>query len=121
MPPSDSLSLRLSRITVLTGVSYNATPCQVLFFHTPACTQRRAPFRSHGNKCHTNQGSLVINFRSGISIRPMHLFGHNFDHDYYFELLVKRSGPPNQFLGVYCTPSSVPSWPACEPNFTTCS
>ena len=31
----------------------------------------------------------------------MHLFGHNFDHDYYFELLsVKRSGMPNQFLGV---------------------
>ena len=31
----------------------------------------------------------------------MHLFGHNFDHDYYFELLsVKRSGTPNQFLGV---------------------
>ena len=20
-------------------------------------------------------------------MRPMHLFGHNFDHDYYFELL----------------------------------
>ena len=26
-------------------------------------------------------------FRSAISIRPMHLFGHNCDHDYYFELL----------------------------------
>src|SRR5215471_3693218 len=39
------------------------------------------------NQCHTNQGSLAISFRSDISIRPMHLFGHNRDHDYYFELL----------------------------------
>jgi hypothetical protein len=30
----------------------------------------------------------------------MHLFGHNRDHDYYFELPVKGSGIPNQFLGV---------------------
>ena len=26
-------------------------------------------------------------FRSGRSVRPMHLFGLNCDHDYYFELL----------------------------------
>jgi hypothetical protein len=26
-------------------------------------------------------------YRSRISIRPMHLFGHNRDHDYYFRLL----------------------------------
>src|SRR5208282_2376416 len=24
--------------------------------------------------------------RSGNSVRPIHLFGHTFDHDYYFEL-----------------------------------
>jgi hypothetical protein len=30
----------------------------------------------------------------------MHLFGHNRDHDYYFELPVKGSGIPNQLLGV---------------------
>jgi hypothetical protein len=31
----------------------------------------------------------------------MHLFGHNLDHDYYFELLrVRRSGLPNQLLDV---------------------
>jgi hypothetical protein len=31
----------------------------------------------------------------------MHLFGRNCDHDYYFELLVmRRSGTPNQLLGV---------------------
>ncbi len=32
-------------------------------------------------------GSLVIVFRSGLRVRPMHLFGRNPDHDYYFELL----------------------------------
>jgi hypothetical protein len=37
--------------------------------------------------CQTNQGSLVIRFRSE-SIRPMHLFGRNRDHDYYFKLLL---------------------------------
>jgi len=30
----------------------------------------------------------------------MHLFGHNRDHDYYFELPVKGSGMPNQLLGI---------------------
>jgi hypothetical protein len=31
-------------------------------------------------------GSLVIVFQVRNSVRPMHLFGHNRDHDYYFEL-----------------------------------
>ncbi len=31
-------------------------------------------------------GSLVIVFQVRNSVRPMHLFGRNFDHDYYFEL-----------------------------------
>src|ERR1700675_2581115 len=30
--------------------------------------------------------SLVIVFQVRHSVRPMHLFGHTFDHDYYFEL-----------------------------------
>jgi len=30
----------------------------------------------------------------------MHLFGHNLDHDYYFELPHEGSGIPNQLLGV---------------------
>src|ERR1017187_4209376 len=34
------------------------------------------------------------------SVRPMHLFGHTFDHDYYFELPAKGSGIPNQLLDV---------------------
>ena len=32
------------------------------------------------------QGSLVIGFQVRNSVRPMHLFGHNLDHDYYFRL-----------------------------------
>jgi hypothetical protein len=35
-----------------------------------------------GISCHTNQGSLVINIQVWNSVRPMHLFGHTFDHDY---------------------------------------
>jgi hypothetical protein len=35
--------------------------------------------------CHSNQGSLVISSGQN-SVRPMHLFGHKLDHDYYFEL-----------------------------------
>ena len=29
----------------------------------------------------------------------MHLFGRNFDHDYYFELPVMGSGIPNDYVG----------------------
>jgi hypothetical protein len=32
-------------------------------------------------------GSLVIVFQVRNSVRPMHLFGPNRDHDYYFKLL----------------------------------
>ena len=40
-------------------------------------------------------------FRSGFSIRPMHLFDPFLDHDYYFKLLlIKRSRTPNQLLDV---------------------
>ena len=35
----------------------------------------------------SNQGSLVIVSGLENSVRPMRPFGHNFDHDYYFELL----------------------------------
>jgi hypothetical protein len=37
--------------------------------------------------CPSNQGSLAISIQVRNSVRPMHLFGHNVDHDYYFELL----------------------------------
>src|SRR5580693_8640758 len=38
-------------------------------------------------QCQSNHGSLAISIQVRNSVRPMHLFGHNFDHDYYFELL----------------------------------
>ena len=50
--------------------------------------------------CSTNQGSLVISFKSDISIRPMHLFGRMHDHDYYFGLLFAEERNANQLLGV---------------------
>jgi len=39
-------------------------------------------------RCRSNQGSLAIKFQVRNSVRPMHLFGPQLDHDYYFELLV---------------------------------
>src|SRR6266852_2232557 len=33
------------------------------------------------------QARFLISIQVGNSVRPMHLFGHKFDHDYYFELL----------------------------------
>jgi hypothetical protein len=36
--------------------------------------------------CHANPGPLVILCQVRNSVRPMHLFDHNCDHDYYFEL-----------------------------------
>ena len=74
------------------------------------------------NQCHTNQGSLVISFKSAISIRPMHLFGHNRDHDYYFRLLREEERDAQSITRCSsCTPWRFPSCPAFEPNFFNCS
>jgi hypothetical protein len=51
--------------------------------------------------CRSNQGSLVISFRSGISVRPMHLFGRTTAIMITSaDSPVKGSGTPNQLLGV---------------------
>src|ERR1035437_7156725 len=34
------------------------------------------------NLCQSNQGSLAISVQVWNSVRPMHLFGRNLDHDY---------------------------------------
>jgi hypothetical protein len=65
---------------------------------TSPCTPRSAISLSLRH-CHANPDSLVILFQVRNSVRPMHLF-HNRDRDYYFKLPVKRSGMPNQLLGV---------------------
>ena len=68
------------------------------------------------------QGSLAISFRSGNSVRPNHLFGRNFDHDYYFELPRERgAGRPIITTVFYRTPRGCPGCPACEPNVVSCS
>jgi hypothetical protein len=44
------------------------------------------------------QGSfLIVAVRN--SVRPNHLFDHNFDHDYLFELPAQGSGMPNHYAG----------------------
>jgi hypothetical protein len=57
------------------------------FLSTPLhALEKERHFALVDKLCATNPGSLVIYFRSGNSVRPMHLFDHNLDHDYYFEL-----------------------------------
>ena len=46
----------------------------------------------------------------------MHLFGHTFDHDYYFELPVKGAGYPINYSVLDFTPWRFPGFPAYEPN-----
>src|SRR2546421_7615844 len=65
---------------------------------TTACTRGSAPFRSSGKKCCHRRPRLAANLCGWNSVRPSHLFGHYFDHDYYFELPC-GSGAPNQFDG----------------------
>jgi len=45
----------------------------------------------------------------------MHLFGHTFDHDYYFELpRAEGAGYPNNYSVFDFTPSRCPGSPACQ-------
>ena len=64
--------------------------------------------------CIYDHGSLVI-WRSA-SVRPIHLFDQNFDHDYFFELPLQGAGCPTKWTVFYFTPCPVPSCPAYEPN-----
>ncbi len=52
----------------------------------------------------------------------MHLFGHAFDHDYYFELARDGgAGYPINYSVFIFTPSRFPGFPACEPNLLNCA
>jgi hypothetical protein len=67
-------------------------------------------------------GSRVIVFRSGTRSDPCISSVCNCDHDYYFELLSEEERAAQSITRCsYCTPSPGSSWPACEPNFLTCS
>ena len=65
-----------------------------------------------------DHGSLVI-FGSA-SVRPIHLFDQNFDYDHFFKLPLQGAGCPIKWTASYCTPSPIPSSPACEPNPINC-
>ena len=57
-------------------------------------------------------------FQVRNSVRPMHLFGHTRDHDYYFELSRKRrAGSPINYSVIDCTPSRFPGEPL-SPSLT---
>jgi len=64
------------------------------------------------------QSPLVIVVQVRNSVRPMHLFGHNRDHDYYFEL--PRKGERDAQSITRCSTAhhrDVRALPACELNF----
>src|SRR6516225_1404129 len=61
-----------------------------------------------------DHGSFVI-FRSA-SVRPRHLFDHDFDHDYFFKLPLQGVGCPITMAMVYCPPCLQPGCPTYEPN-----
>ena len=61
-------------------------------------------------------------FSGQDSVRPMHLFGPNCDHDYYFELPREGgAGYPINYSVFNRTPARCPGSPACELNFFICS
>jgi hypothetical protein len=49
-----------------------------------------------GGAAFSSRRLAVIVFQVKNSVRPMHLFGHTCDHDYYFELPAKESKTPNR-------------------------
>ena len=66
------------------------------------------------------KGSLAI-VAVRNSVRPNHLFDHNLDHDYYFELPVRGVGCPIITPVIYDAPWRCTGSPTCEPNFLICS
>jgi hypothetical protein len=58
-------------------------------------------------------------FRSA-SVRPIHLFDLNIDHDYFFKLPFQGAGCPIKLTVFYVPPCPVPSCPAYEPNSNDC-
>ena len=64
--------------------------------------------------CFDDHGSFVI-FRSA-SVRPKHLFDHDFDHDYFFKLPLQGVGCPITKAMFYLPPCPFPSCPTYEPN-----
>jgi hypothetical protein len=85
-----SLPLK-SRLTRLPDISNNVGSVKA-FLSTLLHSLRRVSSFVFFDLCIDDHGSRVI-FRSA-SVRPKHLFDHNFDHDYYFKLPLQGAGCP---------------------------
>ncbi len=102
------------------GLSDNVGPCQALLSALLHALKEERHFALLDGVAFSNRRLARNPFRSGHSVRPMHLFGRTRDHDYYFELPRKRgAGCPINYSVLDCTPWPGSSWPACEPNFFT--
>ncbi len=71
----------------LTGVSDNVGGVKRVATTLPHALEQERHFALIGEVLNPTKARFLISIQVGNSIRPMHLFGHKFDHDYYFELL----------------------------------
>ena len=91
-----------------------------LFCHLFSLFERTTPFTPKSGLVRLvhlwldDHGSFVI-FRSA-SVRPKHLFDHDFDHDYFFKLPLQGVGCPIKFTMFYFQPCPVPGCPTFELN-----
>jgi hypothetical protein len=63
-------------------VSDNVGPCQALLSALLHALKEERHFALIDGVAFSNRRLARNPFRSGHSVRPMHLFGRNFDHDY---------------------------------------
>ena len=75
-------SLVSSFIGFLLGLSDNVGPCQALLSALLYALKEERHFALLDGVAFPNRRLARNPFRSGHSVRPMHLFGHNRDHDY---------------------------------------
>jgi hypothetical protein len=121
-----------ARLSVARGQALNGTPLITTYLElrnvADVANVMELPFNpgpmrfeviDEQDKLLAQKGMVYDVFRSA-SVRPIHLFDQCFDHDYLFKLPLQGAGCPFKWTAFYCTPSPVPSFPACEPNFTNC-
>ena len=69
------------------GVSDNVGGVKYVSTTLPHALEEERHFALIGEVLNPTQARFLISIQVKDSVRPMHLFGHKFDHDYYFELL----------------------------------
>jgi hypothetical protein len=72
---------------LITGVSDNVGGVKRVATTLPHALEQERHFALIGEVLNPTKARFLISIQVGNSVRPMHLFGHKFDHDYYFELL----------------------------------